>query len=141
MEITVNVKGLEGLTSVLERLISVEPVNTQGISATSFEASLPAAAPVQAYTPPASPTMPTQQPTLPTANAPSPQVPSPSLPTTAQTYTREQLAVAATQITDAGRTPEIMALLASFGVQALTQLPTEQYGAFATALRGLGARI
>jgi hypothetical protein len=42
---------------------------------------------------------------------------------------------------DAGKTADLQALLKSFGVQALTQLPKEQYGAFATALRGLGARI
>jgi len=64
-----------------------------------------------------------------------------TVPTTVQTYTMEQLAVAATQIVDAGRRTELVGLLSSFGVQALTALPKEQYGAFATQLRALGAKI
>lgn len=63
------------------------------------------------------------------------------VPTTAQTYTMDQLAVAATQLMDAGKQPELVSLLNSFGVQALTALPKEQYGAFATALRQMGAKI
>ena len=35
----------------------------------------------------------------------------------------------------------LLALLAKYGVQAVTQLKPEQYGAFATELRGLGAQI
>jgi hypothetical protein len=53
----------------------------------------------------------------------------------------EQLAVAATQIVDAGRRPELVSLLSSFGVHALTSLPKEHYGTFATQLRALGAKI
>ena len=64
-----------------------------------------------------------------------------TVPTTVQTYTMEQLAVAATQIVDAGRRTELVGLLSSFGVQALTALPKDQYGAFATQLRALGAKI
>lgn len=63
------------------------------------------------------------------------------MPTTVQSYSMDQLAVAATQLIDAGRIAEIQQLLAQFGVQALTALPKEQYGAFATALRGMGAKI
>jgi hypothetical protein len=65
----------------------------------------------------------------------------PTVPTSTQSYTMEQLAVAATQIVDAGRRAELVGLLSSFGVQALTALPKEQYGAFATQLRVLGAKI
>ncbi len=72
----------------------------------------------------------------------APAVPgTPTAPTVAPTYTLEQLASAATPLIDAGRTAELSSLLASFGVQALTQLPKEQYGVFATALRGMGAKI
>jgi len=42
---------------------------------------------------------------------------------------------------DSGRTNELMALLGQFGIQALTQLPQEQYGNFATSLRALGAKL
>lgn len=78
-----------------------------------------------------------------TGNAPGVPVtpPAGTVPTTAQTYTMEQIAVAATQLVDAGRRGELVNLLAQFGVQALTALPKEQYGNFATALRQMGARI
>jgi hypothetical protein len=64
-----------------------------------------------------------------------------TLPTTAPTYAMEQLAVAATQLMDSGRQPEVLNLLAKFGVPSLMALPKEQYGAFATQLRGMGAKI
>ena len=71
------------------------------------------------------------------------QMPTPmtAVPTTAQTYSMDQLAVAATQLMDAGRANELRQLLASFGVQALTMLPKEHYGAFAPQLRAMGAKI
>jgi hypothetical protein len=61
--------------------------------------------------------------------------------TLAQTYTFEQLAAAATEIVDSGRRAELVSLLSSFDVQALTALPKEQYGAFAAQLRELGSKI
>jgi hypothetical protein len=82
--------------------------------------------------------MPGQQ--LPAQQLPAQQLPG-QIPTAVQTYTMEQLAVAATQLVDAGRRTELVALLALFGVQALTSLPKEMYGAFATQLRAWGAKI
>ncbi|MFB0830915.1 hypothetical protein ACEU2D_15040 [Brevibacillus laterosporus] len=73
--------------------------------------------------------------------APGTAVPTTTVPTTNQTYTMDQLAVAATQLNDAGRRAELVSLLSSFGIQALTALPQEQYGAFATKLREMGAKI
>ncbi|MBT2696380.1 hypothetical protein J7E79_02875 [Bacillus sp. ISL-40] len=64
-----------------------------------------------------------------------------AVPTSAPSYSMDQLAVAATQLMDAGRQPELLSLLASFGVPSLMALPKEQYGAFATQLRGMGANI
>ncbi len=69
------------------------------------------------------------------------QQPPIGVPTTAPSYTSDQLALAASQLVDAGRMNEIRGLIAQFGVQALTMLPPDQYGAFATALRQLGAKI
>ena len=69
------------------------------------------------------------------------QAPPATVPTATQTYSMEQLAVAATQLMDAGRRTDLIRLLNSFGVQALTDLPKEQYGAFATQLRAMGAKI
>ena len=61
--------------------------------------------------------------------------------TTAPSYTADDLARAAMTLMDSGRQGDLINLLAQFGTEALTQLPQEQYGAFATALRGLGAPI
>lgn len=70
------------------------------------------------------------------------QAPLPGpVPTATQTYTLEQLSVAATALIDAGRRMELISLLGSFGVPALTALPQDQYGNFATHLRSMGAKI
>ncbi|RKL69086.1 hypothetical protein CR203_03325 [Salipaludibacillus neizhouensis] len=63
------------------------------------------------------------------------------LSNSAPAYTMDQLAVAATQLVDQGKREELVSLLESFGAQALTALPQEQYGAFATKLREKGAKI
>ena len=42
---------------------------------------------------------------------------------------------------DAAKMPELLALLQKYGAQAITQLKPEQLGAFATELRGLGAKL
>lgn len=67
--------------------------------------------------------------------------PAQPVPTAPQNYTLEDLARAATPLNDAGRNGELVALLASFGIQTLQDLPQEQYGVFATKLREMGARI
>jgi hypothetical protein len=91
--------------------------------------------------------VPAQQPQAPVQQSPYPQQsapamqPAPAVPTTQQGYTLEQLAVAATQINDAGRRQDLINLLAAFRVPALTELPKEQYGNFATQLRAMGAKI
>ena len=56
-------------------------------------------------------------------------------------YDAEMLGRAAAPLMAQGRQQELIGLLQSFGVQALTQLPPNRYGEFATALRGLGAQI
>ena len=62
--------------------------------------------------------------------------------TGAETYTLEQLAVAAsTQHVDAGKRNELVDLLGLFGIQSMGQLPVESYGLFATHLRSKGVHI
>jgi cell division septation protein DedD len=111
-----------------------QPVQTQNAQAVPSAAptAVPTAAPTQQPAQQA-PAQPVQQPT----QQEQPQ----AVPTSAPSYTLDQLAVAATQLVDAGRREELVQLLASFGVQALTALPKEQYGAFATKLREMGAKI
>ena len=72
--------------------------------------------------------------------APAPAAASP-VPTSAKEYTVDDLARAAIPLLDAGGQQALLNLLAQFGVQGIPQLSKDQYGAFATALRGLGAKI
>lgn len=58
-----------------------------------------------------------------------------------ESYTMEQLALAATQLIDDGRRTELVSLLNSFGVQAVNALPKEQYGTFAERIKALGVAV
>lgn len=87
-------------------------------------------------------TPPVQQPvyTAPVQQAPV-TPPAQPVPTTAPSYTLDDLTRAAIPLMDSGKQPELLQLIRSFGVEALPSLQPEQYGAFATALRGMGAQI
>lgn len=63
------------------------------------------------------------------------------VPTAARTYTREEVSRAAASLLDAGKGTELVELLHGFGAQAITQLPEDKLGEFATGLRGMGAKI
>lgn len=65
----------------------------------------------------------------------------PAIPTASRTYTLDELAGAAMVLMDRGMQAQLQELLAGYGVEALPMLPPEQYGNFATALRGMGAQI
>ena len=91
----------------------------------------PAAAPVA----PAAAPAPTEQPAAPVAKAPA------AVPVTAPTYTVDQIARAGVSLVDAGKMEQLLALLARYGVAAVTQLQPDQFGAFADELRALGAQI
>lgn len=69
--------------------------------------------------------------------APAPAVPVASAPT----YTLDQIATAGAALVNAGKMEQLLALLSKYGIQAITQLKAEQFGAFVTELRGLGAQI
>ena len=70
-------------------------------------------------------------------NTPAPTVPVAGAPT----YTLDQISRAGASLVDAGKMQQLLELLGRYGVQAVTQLQPEQYGAFATELRALGAQI
>ncbi len=78
---------------------------------------------------------------VPVTTEPPAPAPVPTVPTTAQEYTQDQLALAASGLMDTGKLAELQQLLASFQVDSLVKLPKAQYGAFATKLRELGAKI
>lgn len=130
------------------KLVAPELAEAIQALAAALAGPVKALSPVKSETEPVitSNSAPAQTPEVGGATTPLPEqtqafIPSSVVPTTAPTYTMEQLAVAATQLVDAGRRTELVALLASFGVQALTALPKEHYGAFATKLRTMGAKI
>lgn len=95
----------------------------------------PTPAPVETHTPAPAPAAPAQ--TVAPTNNPAPAVPV----TTAPTYTLDQIAKAGASLVDAGKMEQLLALLAKYGVQAVTQLQPDQYGVFATELRTLGAQL
>ncbi|MFV0528469.1 MAG: hypothetical protein ACK5MN_07130 [Lachnospiraceae bacterium] len=64
-----------------------------------------------------------------------------AVPTGTMVYTLDDLQVAANTLLTPERTPALQGLLQNFGITSLPDLAPEQYGAFATALRGLGASI
>lgn len=105
--------------------VAPAPVQTAPTPAPVQTAPAPAPAPAA---PPVTP--------MPTAAAPAPAV-----PVTAPTYTLDQIAKAGANLVDAGKMEQLLALLTKYGVQAVTQLTPDQYGAFATELRALGAQI
>ena len=81
---------------------------------------------------------------VPTAAVPSPAPSATAAP--AQTATSnpvsfDDIVAAGSQLLDAGRMSDLLALLKRFGVHAITQLKPEQYADVAVALRELGAKI
>lgn len=98
------------------------PTQNAPVQAVPISRPTPAAAPIQPA-PAAAPT----QPAAPVAQP--------------CTYTIGQIQAACAPLMDAGKQAELVGLLAQFGVQSLPQLSADQLGPFATALRGLGAKI
>lgn len=82
---------------------------------------------VNAMVPPSVPATPPAAPVAPTA-AP-------------QAFSYDDLARAASSLMDAGKQQQLIGLLQQFQAQSLQQLSKDRYGEFATALRGMGARI
>ena len=100
----------------------------------------PAPMPIQAPQTAAVPTAPMV--TAPAAAAPAtPAQAAAAVPTAQSSYTLDDLARAGMTLMDSGRQGDLLQLLARFGVDALPALPQAQYGAFATALREMGAQI
>ena len=132
--ITVEFKDFEDMMYFARNLVStVETKDKPPVQ----QAAPAMTQPVQQVAPVTPPPVQAQQVT-PVTPPPVQQAP---VQTTAPSYTADDLARAAMTLMDSGRQGDLINLLAQFGTEALTQLPQEQYGAFATALRGLGAPI
>lgn len=85
--------------------------------------------------------------TAPVAPAPvqaaAPQAPTaaPAAAPTVKTYTMDEIAKAAGDFMTPETIPQLQALLASFGVAGLPELPADKLAAFAAELRKMGAKI
>lgn len=154
MRITVNIPGLERLAeAVLALAGSRTEASPGGTSAATpaFTAPVPvqaAAVPVTGVPvsrPAAAVPMPQTAPqpisSIPQQTVPVQQPAPTAVPTSTASYTMDDLARAGTSLMDVGRQADLQQLLARFGVEALPGLPPAQYGAFATALREMGAQI
>ena len=135
-------KAIDKLTTALEKnavKISVPqdtpaPVPPVTMPPTTVVPTQPTPASVATPTPAPAPAAPAQ--------TVAPTNPAPTVPvTTAPTYTLDQIAKAGASLVNAGKMEQLLALLAKYGVQAVTQLQPDQYGVFATELRTLGAQL
>lgn len=132
--ITVEFKDFEDMMGFARNLVStVETKDKPPVQ----QAAPAMTQPVQQVAPATPQPVQTQQ-MIPVTPPPVQQAP---VQTAAPSYSADDLARAAMTLMDSGRQGDLINLLAQFGTEALTQLPQEQYGAFATALRGLGAPI
>lgn len=130
-------------------LIPDEPLPVSAYPATPAPAVAPAApvspapvTPTQTPAPTATPPVAAPAPTAGQTSAAPGNTPAPTVPVTgAPTYTLDQISRAGASLVDAGKMQQLLKLLGRYGVQAVTQLQPEQYGAFATELRALGAQI
>lgn len=139
-------KAIDKLTTALEKNAVNISVSQDTPAPVAPVAAPVTPAPVPPVTMPPATVVPTQPTPAPAPAAPAqtvaPTNPAPTVPvTTAPTYTLDQIAKAGASLVDAGKMEQLLALLAKYGVQAVTQLQPDQYGVFATELRTLGAQL
>lgn len=141
-QITVTFESYEDLKEFAEKLLETKQETAVQSNAVANKVAEKVATPVQAV-----PTAPITQaaPTVAPVQQPAPvtpvQPPVTAVPTTERTYTLDELANAAMTLMDKGMQAQLQELLSGYGVEALPALPKDQYGNFATALRGMGANI
>lgn len=142
----VNIHLPAAVLDLLERLSTGQAMSGPAVQAAPVPApAAPVPAPAAQPSPALAPVTPV--PVAQPAAAPAPvaqpaPAPAPAAaPTTARAFRFEDIQLAATSLCDTGKRAEVLGLLTKYGIQALSALPAEQYGAFATELRGLGAKI
>lgn len=131
-EINVTVNAPELAEALNNLAAALKGAKLEPAASKTGKADKPAPVPPADYMPPAD--------TAPAPVTPAP-APAPVPVAPAPTYSRDQIMTAGAALIDAGKINELMGLLNSFGVQAVTQLKQDQLGAFATELRKLGAQI
>lgn len=109
----------------------------QAAAPAAWPTPTPAAAPVTAPSP--APVTSAGQNYASPGNRPVPSAPVASAPT----ITLEQVSKAGADLitADSSRLPALNGLLQRYGIASVQELPAEQIGAFATELRGMGAKI
>lgn len=116
-------EAINNLAKAMTSLAPTTPIGTMTCAVPTNTTSAPVEEAPQQVTPAAVP---------PTA---------PAVPTAPPQYTCDMIAKAGATLVEAGKMNELLALLARFGVEAVTSLDPAQYGAFATELRAMGASI
>ena len=155
--VNVNVKCPDLLMAATVLAKAVHRGTAAEVAPTAPAAPVPASAPVAQPQVPAPTAMPTATtvaaPAVPfPVAAPVAQMPMtgtgvhtvPTAPTApGPVYTLDQIGRAGAELigSNPGKMAELTGLLQQFGVPAITELKPEQFGPFATALRGLGARL
>lgn len=134
------VAAVEKLAAAIDKTALNITVPNEGTLNFNMPASNAPVAPAPVQTAPTPAPAPTPA-ALPVTPMPTAAAPAPAVPVTAPTYTLDQIAKAGANLVDAGKMEQLLALLTKYGVQAVTQLTPDQYGAFATELRALGAQI
>lgn len=126
-------------------IIDTVKADNQSAPAVAPAVAQPAPIPVPAVTPAAVQPTPVPAPAYaqPIAQPAPVPAPVPLAQTAAPAYTKEQVARAGAELIqrDPAKSNELQGLLAKFGAPYINALPDEQLGAFATALRQLGANI
>lgn len=157
MKLTVEAPGLAAAMEKLAQAIAQGHTGAPSVPVpppmpAQVAAAAPTAHPAPAPTPAAAPVAPAPVPVaaapvsgsqaaLPGSVPAAAPIAAPVAP--APTYTVEQIGKAGADLaTQApGKMPELLALLQKYGARAITELKPEQLGAFATELRGLGAKL
>ena len=135
IKITVSCPDLVLAATALAKCLC--PNNAVDAPASTVAQTAPVAQPVA----PVMPVAPTA-PTAPPAPASAPAAPPVPLAPAPQ-YSLDQIARAGADLVtrEPAKAAAAQQLLASFGVQTVSELPKERFGEFVTALRGLGASI
>lgn len=148
MTMTVVFEDYEDMMVFAERLVgrATSDKGTSQNPATTPETFTPAPiTPPQVQQAPVTPPPMQPVPVTPPVQQPVQQAPATPpvqpVPTTVPSYTLDDLTRAAIPLMDSGKQPDLLHLIQSFGVEAMPSLRPDQYGAFATALRELGAQI
>lgn len=138
--LTAMLKGLE----VHTKKTGDEPENAVPSSVSTEPDMLQPVPEETEVTKPAMPTAPAETPVPVAAAVESkvPTVPVTPVETSTISYTADDLAMASMDLIRQGVSNQALQdILKQFGVQALPQLSPDQYGAYATAIRALGAKI